>query len=89
MTINDHWGWNREDRNTKSARRMVHVLARSASVGGNFLLNVGPTPDGEIPPLHQERLRAVGLRKRSLAAGLRRVGGAAMQRCWRQRCSIL
>lgn len=60
MTINDHWGWSRHDRNTKSARRLVHVLARSASVGGNFLLNVGPTPEGEIPALHVERLGEVG-----------------------------
>ena len=60
MTINDHWGWSRDDRNTKSARRLVHVLAKSASVGGNLLLNVGPTPEGEIPALHQERLREVG-----------------------------
>lgn len=60
MTINDHWGWSRNDRNTKSARRLVHVLVKSASVGGNLLLNVGPTPEGEIPPLHQERLREVG-----------------------------
>src|SRR5690606_29271481 len=60
MTINDHWGWSRDDRNTKSVRRLVHVLAKSASVGGNLLLNVGPTPEGEIPALHQERLREVG-----------------------------
>ncbi len=60
MTINDHWGYCRTDRNTKSARRLVHVLARAASVGGNLLLNVGPTPEGEIPPQHQERLREVG-----------------------------
>lgn len=60
MTINDHWGWSRTDRNTKSVRRLVHLLARSASVGGNLLLNVGPTPEGEIVPLHAERLRGVG-----------------------------
>ena len=60
MTINDHWGYSRADRNTKSVRRLVHVLARSASVGGNLLLNVGPTPEGEIPPLHAERLRELG-----------------------------
>ena len=60
MTINDHWGWCKDDHNTKSVRRLVHVLAKSASVGGNLLLNVGPTPDGEIPALHQERLRDVG-----------------------------
>ena len=31
-----------------------------ASRGGNFLLNVGPQPDGIIQPEFQERLRAVG-----------------------------
>ncbi|MBW7881681.1 MAG: alpha-L-fucosidase [Caldilineaceae bacterium] len=60
MTINDHWGYSKADRNTKSARRLVHVLARSASAGGNLLLNVGPTPEGEILPLHAQRLRGVG-----------------------------
>ncbi len=60
MTINDHWGYSREDRNTKSVRRLVHVLARAASAGGNLLLNVGPTPDGEILPVHAERLGEVG-----------------------------
>ena len=60
MTINDHWGWSRNDNNTKSVRRLVHILARAASVGGNLLLNVGPTPEGEIVPLHAERLRGVG-----------------------------
>jgi alpha-L-fucosidase len=42
MTLNDHWGWSRHDRNTKSVQRLVHLLAKSASVGGNLLLNVGP-----------------------------------------------
>jgi alpha-L-fucosidase len=60
MTINDHWGYSAGDYNTKSARNLVHILARSASVGGNYLLNVGPTAEGEIVPQHAERLRGVG-----------------------------
>ena len=60
MTINDHWGWSSDDQNTKSVRRLVHMLVRSASVGANLLLNVGPTPEGEILPLHAERLHGVG-----------------------------
>ncbi len=60
MTINDHWGYSAADRNTKSARHLVHLLARSASAGGNYLLNVGPTAQGEILPTHAERLRGVG-----------------------------
>ncbi len=60
MTINDHWGFSAGDRNTKSTRRLVQLLVRSASVGGNYLLNVGPTAEGEIVPLHAARLRGVG-----------------------------
>jgi alpha-L-fucosidase len=60
MTLNDHWGYARDDANHKSARFLTQVLARSASVGANFLLNVGPTPEGEILPVHAERLRQVG-----------------------------
>ena len=60
MTINDHWGFSSADRNTKSTPHLVHLLVRSASVGGNYLLNVGPTALGEIVPTHAERLRGVG-----------------------------
>ncbi len=60
MTLNDHWGYCQADQNHKSARHLVHVLARSASVGANYLLNVGPTADGQILPVHAARLREVG-----------------------------
>ncbi len=33
---------------------------RSAALGGNYLLNVGPTPLGEILPVHAQRLREMG-----------------------------
>lgn len=35
---------------------LVHTVA----LGGNYLLNVGPTPDGMIPAVFEERLRGVG-----------------------------
>lgn len=35
-------------------------LASTVALGGNYLLNVGPTPDGMIPPVFEERLRGVG-----------------------------
>ncbi len=60
MTINDHWGYNAQDRNPKSIAHLVHLLARSVSVGANFLLNVGPTAQGEIVPIHEQRLHGVG-----------------------------
>lgn len=35
-------------------------LVQTVALGGNYLLNVGPTPDGMIPTLFEERLRGVG-----------------------------
>ncbi len=60
LTMNDSWGYTTKDRNHKSARRIVHTIARLASIGSNLLLNVGPTPRGEILPEHAARLRQVG-----------------------------
>ncbi len=60
MTINDNWGIHFDDDNHKSAGRLVEVLVRSAAVGGNLLLNVGPTAEGEILPVHVKRLQQVG-----------------------------
>lgn len=60
MTINETWAYNPRDRNFKSARYLVRALVEVASRGGNFLLNVGPTPEGTIQPEFQERLRAIG-----------------------------
>ncbi len=60
MTINRSWGVNHTDKDHKSTRHLIHNLVRSASQGGNYLLNVGPTAKGKILPVHAQRLREVG-----------------------------
>lgn len=60
MTINNQWAYNEHDRDFKSAQFLIRALVEVASRGGNFLLNVGPRPDGTIQPEFQERLRAIG-----------------------------
>lgn len=60
MTINGHWGFHRGDDDHKSTRQLIHYLVRSASANATYLLNVGPTPEGEIVPAHAQRLREVG-----------------------------
>jgi alpha-L-fucosidase len=60
MTINNTWAYNMHDRDFKSAQFLIRALVEVASRGGNFLLNVGPQPDGIIQPEFQERLRAIG-----------------------------
>jgi alpha-L-fucosidase len=60
MTINNTWAYNMHDHEYKSAQMLIRSLVEVASRGGNFLLNVGPQPDGVIQPEFQERLRAIG-----------------------------
>jgi alpha-L-fucosidase len=60
MTLNKTWAYNANDREYKSAEFLIRSLVEVASRGGNFLLNVGPQPDGLIQPEFQQRLRAVG-----------------------------
>lgn len=61
MTINETWAYNRNDRNFKSTTTLIRALVDAASKGGNFLLNVGPTPEGEIQPEFVERLEQMGV----------------------------
>ena len=60
MTINNTWAFNANDHEFKSAQFLIRSLVEVASRGGNFLLNVGPQPDGQVQPEFQERLRAIG-----------------------------
>jgi alpha-L-fucosidase len=60
MTLNDSWGFNRGDAAWKTPRTIVNNLAQCAQGGGNYLLNIGPMPDGSVPPESAEVLGAVG-----------------------------
>ena len=60
MTMNGTWGWKHYDNNWKSTSDLLRKLIDIASKGGNFLLNVGPTPEGEIPQPSVQRLREMG-----------------------------
>jgi alpha-L-fucosidase len=60
MTMNDTWGFKSYDDNWKDTRTLLRTLIDVASKGGNFLLNVGPTAEGVIPPQSVWRLREVG-----------------------------
>src|SRR6201993_2785474 len=60
MTINDSWGFNRGDDAWKTSKTIVTNLATCAQGGGNYLLNIGPKPDGSVPLESVEILEAVG-----------------------------
>jgi alpha-L-fucosidase len=60
MTMNDYWGWNKNDRNWKSSSQLIRNLVDVASKGGNYLLNIGPTETGEFPSEAVQRLKDIG-----------------------------
>jgi len=60
MTLNDNWGYVSYDNHWKSAESLIRNLIDIASKGGNYLLNVGPTAEGEIPEPCVERLQQMG-----------------------------
>lgn len=48
-TLNLGWGYQRSDSEWKSPRRILNDLTTCAQQGGNYLLNIGPEPDGTVP----------------------------------------
>jgi alpha-L-fucosidase len=60
MTLNDSWGFQRADDNWKSAKTIVRNLISCAHDGGNYLLNIGPRPDGAVPEKSVRVLTEVG-----------------------------
>jgi alpha-L-fucosidase len=60
MTLNNSWGYSRNDHNWKDAAAVVRNLVDIVQKGGNYLLNVGPTAAGVIPAQAAKVLKRVG-----------------------------
>ena len=60
--IGNSFGYSRFEtpKDYMSRERCVETLVACVSRGGNLLLNVGPTADGRIPAVMQDRLLAIG-----------------------------
>lgn len=60
MTTNESWGYTPIDKKWKTAWDVVAMLRQVAAGGGNLLLNVGPSPEGDVPPQAARIFREVG-----------------------------
>ncbi len=60
MTMNDTWGFKLSDHNWKSSQTLINQIRHVNSMGGNYLLNVGPRADGLIPEESQKILKEIG-----------------------------
>ncbi len=62
MTFNGSWGWMpyAPPEDWHSTRQVIKMLNQVTSGAGNLLLNIGPKPDGSVPPEATKRLLPVG-----------------------------
>ncbi|TWR26423.1 alpha-L-fucosidase [Mucilaginibacter pallidiroseus] len=59
-TINDNWGFNIKDDHYKSTKQIIQYLVNAAGKNANFLLNIGPMPNGKIQPEFTDTMAVVG-----------------------------
>jgi alpha-L-fucosidase len=60
MTLNESWGYHQADDAWKTPKTVVRNLVSCAHDAGNYLLNIGPKPDGSIPEESVRVLQEVG-----------------------------
>ena len=60
MTFNGSWGYMPISPDWRTTREVIELLRKATAGNGNLLLNIGPAPDGSIPPEAVDRLTAVG-----------------------------
>jgi alpha-L-fucosidase len=60
--IGGSFGYNRNENleSYSTSEELVHILIDKVARGGNLLLNIGPTADGRIPVIQQQRLKDMG-----------------------------
>ena len=59
-TLNETWGYRKDDENWKSPCLVIRKLIKIAGRGGNYQLNIGPDADGVVPPGSVKVLDEVG-----------------------------
>ena len=60
MTMNSSWGYHAADDDWKTPKQVVRNLITCTRDGGNYLLNIGPRPDGSVPQESVNILATVG-----------------------------
>ncbi len=60
-TMNNSWGFNLRDKQFKSTRTLIQYLVKAAGYNSNFLLNIGPMPNGKIQSEFTRTLKEIGM----------------------------
>jgi len=69
MTMGNSWSYVPND-HYKSTTQLVQLLVRIVSRGGNFLLNIGPSPEGDLADTAYLRLKEIGAWMKTNSEGI-------------------
>ena len=61
MTMGTQWQYRGTNEHYKSGTRLIGAWIETRAKGGNFLLNIGPMPSGELPEEQEARMREMAL----------------------------
>lgn len=78
QTMNRSWGYRIRDNEYASTEDLIKYLVGTAGRDANLLLNVGPRPDGTIPPQALERLAGIGEWMKEYGATVQGVRGGVV-----------
>lgn len=81
-TMNGMWGYKLVDTNYKDTPTLIHYLVRTAGLGANLLLNIGPRPDGRLPEQALDRLRDIGKWMETYSETIYGTEGAGFKADW-------
>jgi len=60
QTMNRHWGHGANDLHYKSLPELIETLCYCRKMGANYLLNIGPAPEGDVTIYQQALLEGLG-----------------------------
>lgn len=61
ITMGNSWPYKPTNESYKSGTELISLLVETRAKGGNLLLNIGPSPEGEIPEEQKRRLEEIAL----------------------------
>ncbi len=57
QTFSGSWGYSRDEESWKSPEQLIMLLINTVAIGGNLLMNVGPTALGDFDPRARDALQ--------------------------------
>lgn len=60
LTMNQHWGYAKNDLDFKSPKEIIESIAHARKIGANILLNIGLTGSGKIPLMNRALMKTIG-----------------------------